>query len=1063
MERPIRGRLRYRLGLDLGSASMGWAILRLDADGAPDYLVRLGVRLFPSGRNQKDGTSLAANRRLARQQRRRRDRLLRRKRRVLEKLTQHGLFPVAEEARKALKSLDPYELRARGVRGTLTPHELGRAIFHLSQRRGFRSNRRTDRTADAAKEKGKVATGIAILQAQLSEAGAETLGELLCKRKAEGKGTRARRFGEGAKAAYEFYVDRAMVAHEFDLLWERQKPHQSDLLTDVARESIRDALFYQRPLKPVRPGKCSLEPSEERAPLALPTVQRFRIAQEVNNIRIRETPLSPERALTYEERRVLLSQLWAGKDFKFTSQRKKLGLPADAVINLESAKRDRIKGNVVAHVLGHDDAYGKAWFDMPIEEQDATVAMLLDDRLTDDEVRRRLSEGASLHPEQIERVLNAALPDGYGRVSVKAIHKLLPWLEDEVLTYDKAVRAAGYAQTDTDGDGSLPQLPYYGIALERHVAFGSGDIRDTDEKRYGRIANPSVHIALNELRKLVNAIIDRYGKPAEVVLELTRDIKLGWQKARDIEKEQAKKQQENEALREELRSLGQRPGAENLLRLRLFKELQRATGASTRCVYTGEQISQAQLFTNEIHIDHILPYSQTWDDSIANKVLCKSSANRDKANQSPHQAFGHSPLPYEWNAILQRAAALPRNRFWRFEADAMERFSDDDGFLARQLTDTAYMSRLAREYVRGVCPQVWVTTGKLTGLLRAKWGLNSLLSHDDLKNRLDHRHHAIDATVIACIDRAMVKRVADAAQRAAGVGRFLDDLDLPWPSFHAGLENAIARMVVSTRPDHNPRDALHNATAYGITRQSPAAAGIAVREVHSYVPVLALATDKPANVLEHIVDDRHGREIAGILESFGGDVTEIKRALSQYCSANRVHRVRWRENLKVIPIRNRADGDIYKYFKGDGNYCYELFVNEKGRWDGEIISTFVANQREYQSFMRDTERYRTTTSAGKMLVMRLRVGDHVAIEVSKNRLIYKVQKMSDGRIALAYHTASGDPFKNKRHIPGIDAAKSVAPSGLKALRGRQVFVDILGRVFDPGFADARPNSRDCPG
>ena len=978
-------------------------------------------------------------------------------------LTAHGLFPTSLQEREALKTLDPYELRARGVKGALTPFELGRAIFHLSQRRGFRSNRRTDRSADAAKEKGKVATGIAALRAQLEEAGAETLGELLYGRKQGGKGTRARRFGEGVKAAYDFYVDRAMVAHEFDILWDRQRAHNQRVLSNDARDAVRDALFYQRPLKPVVPGKCSLESTEPRAPVALPSVQRFRIAQEVNNLRIRETRLSPERQLSRAERDLVSAQLWVGTDLKFESLKKKLKLPADAIVNLESLKRDRIVGNSTARALSRESAFGRAWLDKPIEEQDAIVTLLLDDRLTDDVVRDRLAADASLSPEQIDVVLNASLPDGYGRISLKAIQKLLPWLEDEALTYDKAVRAAGYAQADTDGDGSLPLLPYYGITLERHVAFGTGEIKDSDEKRYGRIANPSVHIALNELRKLVNAITKRYGKPSEVVLELTREIKLGWQQARDIEKEQAKRQAENDRLRDELKLLGQRPNAENLLRLRLFKELQNSTGASTRCVYTGEQISPAQLFTNEVHIDHVLPYRKTWDDSVANKVLCKSRANRDKTDQTPYEAFGHSPPGYSWEAVRQRAADLPRNRYWRFEPDAMERFGEGDSFLARQLTDTAYMSRLAREYMRAICPSVWVTTGRLTSLLRAKWGLNSLLSHDDIKNRLDHRHHAIDATVIACIDRVTVKRVADAAQRAAGVGRFLDDLDPPWPSFHAGLQNAIERVVVSSRPDHNPRDALHNATAYGAQEKADLTPNIGKRDVHSYLPLLAFSEVKQADIREHVADARHATAIASLVERHQGDKAKIKAALQMYSADTGVRRLRWKESLKVIPIRRRGNGSVYKFLKGDGNYCCEIHADNKGRWVGSVISTFVANQVSYRTFMQDKRGFMRFTFQGKPLVMRLIVGDHVAIETAEGRRIYRLQKMSDGQLSLAYHVAAGDPFKNERLIPGIEPAKRVSASTLKGLRGRRVFVDILGRVLDPGHDNAGTDSRDRSG
>jgi len=137
--------MRYRLALDLGSTSLGWAMVRLAADNTPCAIVKAGVRIFSDGRNPKDGSSLAVTRRDARSMRRRRDRLLKRKARMMRLLIAHGFFPADEAARKALEVLDPYVLRAQGLDRALTPTEFARALFHINQRRGFKSNRRTDK------------------------------------------------------------------------------------------------------------------------------------------------------------------------------------------------------------------------------------------------------------------------------------------------------------------------------------------------------------------------------------------------------------------------------------------------------------------------------------------------------------------------------------------------------------------------------------------------------------------------------------------------------------------------------------------------------------------------------------------------------------------------------------------------------------------------------------------------------------------------------------------------------------------------------------------------------
>lgn len=137
--------MRYRLALDLGSTSLGWAMIRLNADNAPCAVIKAGVRIFSDGRNPKDGSSLAVTRRDARAVRRRRDRLLKRKARMMQTLIAHGFFPKLEAERKALETLNPYTLRAKGLDAALTPTEFGRALFHINQRRGFKSNRKTDK------------------------------------------------------------------------------------------------------------------------------------------------------------------------------------------------------------------------------------------------------------------------------------------------------------------------------------------------------------------------------------------------------------------------------------------------------------------------------------------------------------------------------------------------------------------------------------------------------------------------------------------------------------------------------------------------------------------------------------------------------------------------------------------------------------------------------------------------------------------------------------------------------------------------------------------------------
>lgn len=270
--------MAYRLGLDMGSNSIGWCCLLLDDEGSPSGVLDAGVRIFPDGRNPKDGTSLASARRLPRAMRRNRDRYLRRRSNLLNALTRFGLMPEDEVARRNIARLDPYALRAAALARQLEPNELGRAIFHLNQHRGFKSNRKMDRAGD--NESGLVKNAARDLYAFLARDGHKTVGAFLAARHARREGVRVRLAGSGKAAAYPFYPLREMVEAEFDAIWESQAAW-NPALTEATRDTLKRIIFYQRPLRDPPVGRCWLEPGKPRAFRAMPTAQAFRIAQDL--------------------------------------------------------------------------------------------------------------------------------------------------------------------------------------------------------------------------------------------------------------------------------------------------------------------------------------------------------------------------------------------------------------------------------------------------------------------------------------------------------------------------------------------------------------------------------------------------------------------------------------------------------------------------------------------------------------------------------------------------------------------------------------------------------------
>lgn len=1038
---------KYRLGIDLGVNSLGWCLLRLD-DGKPAGFLDLGVRLFSDGRDPKKGTSLAADRRLARQMRRRRDRYLRRRETLMDALADVGLMPSDQAARKKLEALDPYELRARGLDEDLDPHHFGRAIFHLNQRRGFKSSRKTDKGEDDEKERGKIEMGVAKLRAALEEGRFRTVGEYLWARHRGRRPVRVRLAGRSAKDEYDFYPQRALVEAEFDALWAAQVKYHPNLLTPDVKTRLKKIVFFQRPLRPVDPGRCALDPTDARAPRALPLAQRFRMYQELNNLRIVALDQS-QRGLTREERDKLFAKLETSKELKFEQMRrpKLLNLDSTYRFNLESAKRKGLKGDETGLLLADAKRFGKAWWEFDEAKRSAIVETIL--AAEDEEsLFTQARQAWGLDETAARAVARVSLPDGYVFVGRHALAKIEPILRDQGLSYYDAAKEAGYEPSDFRADGSAEALPDYREALARHLIGGSGNPDDLDERRLGRFPNPTVHIGLNQIHRLVNQLITVHGKPTEIVIELARDLKRSRQERKEANERQAVEQERNERLRAELLRLGQKINRENLIRFKLWEEL--GPPHDRRCVYTGEPISLGMLFGDGVAIDHILPFKDTLDDSLANRLLCLKRANDYKRKQTPFDAFSHGGGGYDWKAILLRAENLPGNKRWRFATDAMQRYLRDRDFLARHLTDTAYLARVAREYLGQVChaDRVWAVPGTLTALLRGKWGLNNILSDANLKNRADHRHHAIDAFVVACTDRALLKRMSDASA-ASRLDRAIEDMPDPWESFDRdALRERIRAVVVSLKPDHGRQGRLHEETAYGLIADPAKEDGATVVYRKAFI-------DLNENEIARIRDPNLRERVAAYVAQAKTEGKSVKDALAAYAShdkspgnKNGIRHVRLtkvEDPAGLVPICDRRNGHPYKAMSAGENWCIDIFEQPDGKWIGAPITVFQANRA-----MTLSEKRKGHPAARR--VMRVHKGNYLKLYHDGAEGIFRVVRLEAKaqRLRLAGHNEAGN--LDQRHNDPDDPFRwlFVSFSQLKSRQTREVSIDVLGRVRDPG-------------
>jgi len=1037
----------YRLGIDLGSTSLGWSIIELSKGKEPTKLMNLGVRIFPDGRDAKSREPLNKQRRDHRSMRRNRDRNLQRKQYLFDCLIKSKLMPENIIEQKKLENLDPYELRVQALDKEISLHEFGRVLFHLNQRRGFKSNRKLD--ADD-KETSTMKNAIKELENELKKAGVRTLGEYLFNLNKDivehhqRKPLRVKTTAEG----YNLYPDRKMYEDEFEILWKKQSEYHQELNSEL-KERIKNIIFFQRPLKPQPKGKCRFEPDETRCPVAFPIYQQFRIYQEVNNLRLLDFD-RVSHDLTDEQRTIILKAVLFQKKTAFKALRKKLGkeYAQDYVFNLESEKRKDMKGDETSFTLRKDEYFGTTWDELTDKEQDEIITRIINednDTKIEETLISWLCDSFKLQKENAEKISNLRLSQGIGSVSKKAINKILPFLKEGFI-YSEACEKAGYHHSDfrTGEIFDEENLPYYGEVMPQHVAFGTDDSDDIDDVRFGKIPNPTVHLALNQLRKFINALTKKYGAPQQVVVELARELKNGQKRLREIEYEQNKNRKYNEKIADELEKIGVENTYQNRLKYKLWEELDRDP-TKRCCPYTGKHISLNAvngLFSNKFEIEHILPKSKTFNDRPANKTVSYFKANRDKGERSPFDAFGHNPKGYEWDKILSRAEKLPKSKRWKFYPDAMKNFENENDVISRMLTDTQYMSKVAREYMSYVCGpnNVWVIPGQLTAKIRSKWGLNELLSDDSKKNREDHRHHSVDAFVVACTSRSMLQKIARASELSRD--RFIDEMPPPFTAFkHEKMKDLLDNTTISFKPDHGNAKAailrkqtvgqLHDETAYGFVSEDIAKGKITLcvrkplRDLNTIKKITEIVDANIRHFLLSSIEMNEDKKIDTILEEFR-QMTGIKRVKIQV----------EKDKKTVIPIYNKK-GEIYKYYLSGSNYCADIYCPNKGekagKWHVEIIPMFHAHQPDFEP-----QWHKQNPTAKK--IMRLFINDFVSYNENDERKIRRVKKLSvDGRLFFI------DPkIAKSDKEPNATSVKQ-----LQERNARKIGVDILGKVYDP--------------
>lgn len=969
--------MAWRLGIDLGTNSLGWWAFSLAPNGQGWQIADSldgGVYVFPDGREPakggRVGDSNAVNRRLARSMRRNRDRRKTRMKAFMRELISLGLMPDDPDQRGALfrsapgnsgdpDRYNPYRLRTEALQRPLERFELGRALLHLGLRRGFKSNR-LDQSED---DGGNLKESIAELDAALD---GMTLGQF-----------QWHRYLEQKKAGYSvsppagirfrgrdgFYPERTMHAQEFDAICAAQTPHHGLTANDWQRLRDRYVLF-QWPLKPVERGACEFIPDEPRHWRDTPIGHDFRIFQELNNLRWIDADHG-EHGLNVEQRAGILNLLMTRKSkVPFSTMLKLKGadrtplFPDAHRFNLQSVRRKDLQPHTIGAVFRADPVLAPLWEKRQSESGDGgrldDIFCALHEEADRDALCERLASEFSLDASAIERLLAIRPAKATASVSRRFMEAIVPVMRDQGLVYADAVREL------PDGEGGIlhhsqrtqvgerTKLPYYGEIL-RGAMLGADPAADPvaqPESHFGRINNPTVHVALNSLRRVVNTLIERFGEPpAQVHIELARELKRTRQERDADAARQARNERENNRIREELARHGvANASALDVKKVKLWEELGENNFAR-QCPFSGRNISFAQLLNGEAEIEHILPFKRTLDDSMANLTVALRWANRIKGNRTPYEAFAddaHRADGIEWETVRSIAERLPANKAWRFGPDAMARFETDNDFIARQLTDNAYIARAATQYLnclKGV-EQVVPNRGGLTALLRGKWDFNGILSDDNRKSREDHRHHAVDAAVIGLADRATLNQVSRLTARSADDRVRIEVPRLP-DHLTESIRQRVKSITVAYKPDHGHQGGMFKETAYGFVPSDRRDPDLPEHNLVVRKPLSAL-TDKE---LSCIRDASLRQKVRDFLAEAMSEGMKREKALTEFSIRTGVRHARilvTDQTVKPVPSAP------YKGYKPDSYVCCDVWRVPKGRkgnwrrgeyhWRGEYWS-----------------------------------------------------------------------------------------------------------------------------
>lgn len=895
------------LGLDIGSNSVGSAWIDTE-----QRTIHLGVSVFPAGvaeSETKRGAPKNQKRREKRSQRRNINRRSKR-RRVLRLLLQSkGLLPqngaewdhrATGKAENGVIVQSPWHLRRDGLDRPLTPHEFGRVLLHLNQRRGAvgiklddpgdKNGKEQEKEEKGQKEveEGYVKEGMKRLQDRLT---GRTFGQFIAdemdkrtepvldrdgnpKFKKDGQPARFCNAIRNRRDSHEFHAERSLIRDEFHRIWKKQRSFGDSPLAEILSDELkreldnpeedqtfrhRGAIFGQRRTywNTGTLGRCDLEPSDRCCPKADRHAQEFLVLETVNNIRLEERGQSP-RPLNEEEREKVFTALRRQKTASVATIRKALGIhkkdrKAFFALNLERDKDRSLNTDWFYREIVHGAIGEERWLAMTEQEKESINHAILKFDPNQEDHLNKLKDKAprwwGLDEEQSNLLVAAwkSRPTLGNRVNLsrRAILNLLPYLRDG-LSVTEARQA--FAE-DAVNDATFKQRERYALGspglskAERHFLRKHPDLLPPAPM----MSNPVVRKAIHEVRRHVTGYIRRFGsKPDRIVIEFLRGVK---QTAKDRNKQLSrnrKREKERVAIEENLAAwrIPESNWKMATLRVRLCREQAGVCPYSIDGPNSDRIISEKQAAEgSDVEIEHIIPESLTGRTmNFNNVVLSFRDPNRRKGQRTPLDWLGRKDLDLALQRLEKTDVKKNKAKWDNLQAET----PDPDQYRNSQLTDSAYAARQVYEYLASALyhgdtsgkRRIYMTKGEYTARLRADWGLyeseidrahglepspdheavqndphlaqaSRRARKDPTKDRVDHRHHALDALVVALTPDVLAKigkEAADAREYKERTGYWPKRIPVeppsPWTAdeFREEAIEALNGCMVAHRP-----------------------------------------------------------------------------------------------------------------------------------------------------------------------------------------------------------------------------------------------------------------------